>query len=48
MEEFEAAIAGFDEIDALLSPLLDDFRQTTATPRHEDIAGLLSTSTGLS
>jgi pimeloyl-ACP methyl ester carboxylesterase len=42
VEEFEAAIAGFDQIDALLSPLLDDFRQTTAASVVEDLAGLLS------
>jgi pimeloyl-ACP methyl ester carboxylesterase len=42
VEEFEAAIAGFDQIDALLSPLLDDFRQTTAASVADELAGLLS------
>jgi pimeloyl-ACP methyl ester carboxylesterase len=42
VEEFEAAIAGFDQIDALLSPLLDHFRQATAASVVEDLAGLLS------
>jgi pimeloyl-ACP methyl ester carboxylesterase len=42
VEEFEAAVAGFDQIDGLLSPLLDHFRQTTAESVVEDLAGLLS------
>jgi pimeloyl-ACP methyl ester carboxylesterase len=42
VEEFEAAIAGFDQIEALLRPLVDDFRQATAASVAEDLAGLLS------
>jgi pimeloyl-ACP methyl ester carboxylesterase len=42
IEEFGAAIGGFDEIEAFLRPLLGHFRQVTAASLTEDLASLLS------
>jgi pimeloyl-ACP methyl ester carboxylesterase len=42
VEEFEAAIAGFDQIDTALRPLIDGFREATGASAAEALAGLLS------
>jgi pimeloyl-ACP methyl ester carboxylesterase len=42
IEEWQAAIGGFDEIDALLRPLLGHFQQVSSASLSEDLDGLLS------
>jgi pimeloyl-ACP methyl ester carboxylesterase len=42
VEEFGAAIAGFDEIDALLRPEVEHYRQITGAALAEGLGGLLS------
>jgi pimeloyl-ACP methyl ester carboxylesterase len=42
VEELETAVAGFDQIDAALRPLIDGFREATGASAAEELAGLLS------
>jgi pimeloyl-ACP methyl ester carboxylesterase len=44
IEEWNAAIAGFDELDALLRPFAPAFREATAASVREDFDNLLSSA----
>jgi pimeloyl-ACP methyl ester carboxylesterase len=44
IEDWNAAIGGFDELDAFLRPLLGDFQQATAASVREDFDNLLSSA----
>ena len=44
IEEWNAAVGGFDELDAFLRPLLGDFQQATAASLREELDSVFSSA----